>query len=100
MSETNPVVAACAALGSAASLARAVAVSPGMVTQWARGIRPVAVDRACTIERATAEAGSMVDVHTLRPDVAWSRIPDPTWPHPAGRPVIDVARPVAAQEAA
>ena len=23
-------------------------------------------------------------------------VPDPAWPHPAGRPVIDVARPVAA----
>jgi hypothetical protein len=48
------------------------------------------------IERATKGTAT---VEALRPDVAWSRIADPDWPHPAGRPVIDVARPVAAQEA-
>lgn len=29
----------------------------------------------------------------LRPDVRWQRVADATWPHPAGRPCIDVAAP-------
>jgi DNA-binding transcriptional regulator YdaS (Cro superfamily) len=28
-----------------------------------------------------------------RPDLSWARIPDVNWPHPAGRPVLDLARP-------
>jgi DNA-binding transcriptional regulator YdaS (Cro superfamily) len=42
------------------------------------------------------EAGTGVTVDELNPDTRWSRIPDPNWPHPGGRPVIDVARPIAA----
>ena len=97
MQELNPIAAACARVGGPASLARAVQVTPPMVTQWLRGIRSVSPDRCPQIERATSGA---VSCETLRPDVRWSRIPDPTWPHPAGRPVIDVARQDAAQEAA
>lgn len=37
--------------------------------------------------------GGQVTVETLRPDVRWVRVPDPSWPHPAGRPCIDVAAP-------
>ena len=36
-------------------------------------------------------------VDQLRPDVRWARIADPTWPHPGGRPTIDVAGPAAAE---
>lgn len=97
MQPTNPVAEACVHVGGAASLARAVRVSPPMVTQWLRGLRAVSPDRCHLIERATEGA---VRCETLRPDIQWSRIADPTWPHPDGRPVIDVARPVAeAQEA-
>lgn len=89
MQSPNPVAEACAQVGGPASLARAVQVSPPMVTQWLRGIRSVSPDRCPQIERATRGA---VQVEALRPDVAWSRIPDADWPHPDGRPVIDVAR--------
>jgi len=85
-------------LGGPTAVARIVGCRVPSVIEWRK--RGIPAERCPAIERATAEAGSMVDVHTLRPDVAWSRIPDPSWPHPAGRPVIDVARPVAAQEAA
>ena len=98
MTSPNPIADACAHVGGAASLARAVQVTPPMVTQWLRGIRSVSPDRCPQIERATAGA---VPCETLRPDVRWSRIPDSGWPHPAGRPVIDVARPaLAGQEVA
>ena len=89
MLQTSPIQQACSSVGSAASLARALSVTPSMVTQWTRGIRGIPADRCPAIERATSGA---VTAEVLRPDVAWSRIPDPSWPHPAGRPVIDVAR--------
>lgn len=82
-------------LGGTVAVARMTGVAPPSVTAWrSRGIPP---ERCPIIERATSGA---VPCETLRPDVRWSRIPDPTWPHPAGRPVIDVARQDAAQEAA
>ena len=92
MLQTSPIQQACSSVGSAASLARALSVSPSMVTQWMRGIRGIPADRCAGIERATSGA---VTCETLRPDVAWARIPDASWPHPLGRPVIDVARPMA-----
>ena len=49
-----------------------------------------------------AESWRAVDPLTwefsLRPDVRWARVPDAGWPHPDGRPCIDVAAP--AEEAA
>ena len=96
MKNSHPVAAACAKFGNAAAFAKQMGVTPGMVSQWINGRRPVAHDSCAAIERATSGA---VTVEVLRPDAAWSRIPDPAWPHPAGRPVIDVARPLAvAQE--
>ena len=83
-------------LGGPAAVARMTGCKPPSVIAWRR--RGIPADRCPLIERATAGA---VTVEQLRPDVAWSRIPDPAWPHPAGRPVIDVARSVVAvQEAA
>jgi hypothetical protein len=52
--------------------------------------------------RAIPEAKcALIEMHTdgmstceeNRPDLSWARIPDPNWPHPAGRPVLDLARP-------
>jgi len=39
--------------GVAASIARAVGVSPVMVTQWAGGVKPIPVERVRSIEAAT-----------------------------------------------
>lgn len=52
------------------------------------------LERCAAIEQAF---GGSITCEQMRPDVTWHRIPDPTWPHPAGRPVIDVARPVVAE---
>jgi len=52
-------------------------------------------ERCPAIERAF---DGRVTAEQLRPDIAWVRIADPAWPHPAGRPLIDVAAP-AAEEA-
>lgn len=93
--KASPIAAATDLLGGARILAQAVGVTPSMVSQWSVGHRPVAAEKCVLIERATQGAHT---VEALRPDVAWSRIADPSWPHPAGRPVIDVARPVAVRE--
>lgn len=52
-------------------------------------------DRCPDIERAT---GGRVTVEQLRHDVRWQRVPDSSWPHPDGRPCIDVAAPAKQQE--
>lgn len=54
------------------------------------GRRLMPVDRCPAIERASK---GKVTCEALRPDVRWWRIPDSTWPHPNGRPAIDVAAP-------
>lgn len=74
--------------GNAAKLARAVGVPPAMVSQWKTGVRSTSEEKCPLIESATE--GS-VTVEELRPDLPWHRIPDKTWPHPAGRPVLDFA---------
>ena len=76
-------------------LASRLGVSKAAVSQWFSG-RPPA-DRCPSIERATA---GRVTVDQLRPDVRWVRVTDPTWPHPEGRPCIDVAAPVEVRNAA
>lgn len=85
------------------AVAEAVGLNEQYLYQCLSGRRQTPPERCPLIERATA---GTVTVEQLRPDVTWSRIPDPAWPHPAGRPVIDVARAAthsdqpAAQEAA
>lgn len=72
-------------LGGPSKVAKMLGIKPPSVIGW--GGR-VPADRCPAIERATS--GS-VAVEQLRPDVRWVRVPDPRWPHPAGRPCIDVA---------
>ena len=75
-------------LGGTVCVARMAGVSAPSVTNWRkRGIPP---DRCPRIEKATA--GRMT-VEELRPDVCWVRVPDAEWPHPGGRPCIDVIGP-------
>ncbi len=78
-------------LGGPSAVARIVGCKTPSVIEWRK--RGIPAERCPLIERATLGAYT---VEQLRPDASWSRIPDPTWPHPAGRPVIDVARPVGA----
>lgn len=82
--------------GGVNALALAVGVSPSLPSMWrARGTVPA--DNCPAIERATS---GRVSCEELRPDVRWHRVPDADWPHPGGRPLIDVAAPKAQKEAA
>jgi DNA-binding transcriptional regulator YdaS (Cro superfamily) len=55
--------------GRGSSLARDLAISPVLISQWRNGIRPVPAERCPAIERAT---GGAVRCEDLRPDVDWA----------------------------
>jgi len=71
------------------ALANSIGVSQSAPSMW-RSRGEVPADRCPAIERAT---DGVVTCEQLRPDVHWVRIADPDWPHPDGRPAIDVAAP-------
>jgi len=86
--------------GVAARLARALAIPPVLISQWASGARPIPEDRAPALE---FETGFQVPVETMCPKTKWQRVPDEGWPN--GKPLIDKtpcvqATPAPSQEAA
>ena len=89
MRPMHPVQRAIQHIGSQTLLAQMVDVRQPTVSEWVRGERPVPPERCTDIERATA---GDVACEELRPDIHWHRIKDATWPHPKGRPLIEVAR--------
>lgn len=88
MAMSNEVASAIKAAGSQGSLAAALFVSQPTVSEWLRGVRPVPAEKAAEMERLYWPA-----VAADRLPGRWARLPDPAWPHPAGRPCIDVAAP-------
>ena len=92
----NPIKRAAESAGSQAALALAIGVKQPTISEWARGERPIPADRCPDIECA---ANGDVTCEALRPDVRWHRVPDANWPHPEGRPLIDVATAATATDA-
>lgn len=78
---------AVAIAGSQTALARVAGALQQEVWHWLNG-RHVPDHRCPAIERGL---GGRITCEELRPDVRWARVPDATWPHPSGRPTIDVA---------
>ena len=72
------------------AVAEAVGLNEQYLYQCFTGRRPLPAEHCPGIERATA---ARVPCEQLRPDITWLRVPDPEWPHPGGRPCIDVAPP-------
>ena len=71
-------------LGGPTAVARMVKLSVPTVHGWKN-----IPDRHCpAIERETLGKWTC---EAMRPDLTWRRIPDPTWPHPQGRPLMDFA---------
>lgn len=54
---------------TAADLARALGISPVLISQWRTGRRPIPAERCPEIEKAT---GGAVRCESLRPDVDWA----------------------------
>ena len=71
-------------LGGPTAVARILGLKPPTVCGWKR----VPEWHCPTIE---LDKGGAVTVEEMRPDIPWRRIKDYRWPHPAGRPVIDLA---------
>lgn len=92
MDISEPIKQAAEMVGGQAALARLIGARQQQVWNWANLQRQVPAERANAIERAT---DGRIQVEQLRPDVRWVRVPDPSWPHPGGRPCIDVASPAA-----
>lgn len=85
---------AMAALGGDSPTAIAVALGDGITRQvveyWqAKGRVPF--ERGPLVERRCWERGHAIDVTLLCPDKTWRRVKDKKWPHPDGRPLLDVA---------
>jgi DNA-binding transcriptional regulator YdaS (Cro superfamily) len=77
--------------GQQTKLAREIAAQPQLVWQWARGVRPVPIERCVAIERAT---GGAVTRQDLRPD-DWQSI----WPELAQEQGNPAAQQIQAQAA-
>ena len=79
---------------SMSALAKALDIHVDQVRQWRHGQdgRRPSPAKCADIERVTS---GVVPCDELRPDLTWERIVDKDWPHPAGRPVLDVSRVVA-----
>ena len=76
---------------TAEELARKLGLeSSAQVRQWRHGYakRRPSPETCAKIEHATA--GS-VTCEELRSDLTWKREKDKAWPHPKGRPLLDVA---------
>jgi DNA-binding transcriptional regulator YdaS (Cro superfamily) len=68
--------------GRQRQLAQTLGITPVLISQWARGARPIPLDRCVDIECATQKA---VTCEELRPDKSayWSYLrPYPVLPHP------------------
>lgn len=76
-------------IGGPSAVARMLGIKLPSVIGW-KGRIPK--ERCPDIERGT---NGRYTVEELRGDVVWRRVPDPSWPHPDGRPCIDVAAPLA-----
>lgn len=80
---------------SAVDFARRAGLNPDQVRQWRYGHndRRPSEDNCARLERASS---GLVTCEELRPDLAWIRIADKAWPHPKGRPAVDITKALAA----
>lgn len=71
----------------ASEIASTLGISRSAVSMWGGKVpatRRVELEQLLYGSKGTA-------VEDFGDDVVWQRVPDPTWPHPRGRPCIDVA---------
>lgn len=71
---------------TAAQFAVKIKAAPSLLSQWKTGRRPIPDDRCPEIEY---QSGGAMTCEELRFDLCWYRVPDPDWPHPEGRPLVD-----------
>lgn len=97
MNEEQPdFLRAMSALGgdSPTAIAKALGgVITRQVVEYWQSTGRVPAKSAPLVERACIERGCLVSVEKLSPGEPWVRVKDRKWPHPAGRPLLDVAVP-------
>lgn len=71
-------------------------IAQSVVSEWLVGDRPVPEQRCAQIEYLS---GAAVTCEELLPSHKWVRVRDRTWPHKAGRPLVDVAAMAVSREA-
>lgn len=77
-------------VGSQDKAAELLGVKQPTVSEWLREIRPVPHETCADMERIS---GGDIQAELIRHDARWLRVKDRTWKwHPAGKPVLDVAR--------
>jgi DNA-binding transcriptional regulator YdaS (Cro superfamily) len=84
----SPIERAIAYFGNATDLAKALDVSSAAVSGWKTADRPIPPKQCVEIEKLV---DARVTVEELSPRSKWVRVPDVQWPHPKGRPLMDVA---------
>lgn len=83
----NAIETAIGLFGSQEAMAQAIGVRQPTVSEWLRGARPVPQERRAEIEYALK---GRVACEDFGDDMRWKRVPDKSWPHPLGRPLLDV----------
>lgn len=72
-----------------AELAKRCGTTKGHFQNVSYGLKSLSESFCVPIE---AYSKGALKCETLRPDVAWRRVPDTSWPwHPEGRPLVDPA---------
>ncbi|WP_225784694.1 YdaS family helix-turn-helix protein [Xenophilus sp. Marseille-Q4582] len=77
-------------LGSQTALAQACGKAQGHVSHWLK-VGRIPPEYCPAVELATHARGELVPCEDLCQGEPWRRIPDKSWPHPKGRPVLDFA---------
>lgn len=72
--------------GRQAALCKLIGAHPPDMSRWISGGRLIPKSKCALIELHTKGESRCEE---NRADLAWVRIPDPNWPHPDGRPVVD-----------
>lgn len=73
-------------LGGTVAVARKLELAAPSVTNWKkRGVPP---ERRPDLE---LHYYPRFEVEQIKDGARWVRVPDPSWPHPGGRPCLDVA---------
>lgn len=73
-------------LGGVRKVARLAAVSTTTAYNWRERGLGIPALRCPFLE---LHSNGSVRVEEMRSDAPWARVPDPNWPHPKGRPVLD-----------
>ena len=76
-------------LGGPTVIAGVLGIRPPSVISW-RGQIPA--NRCVQLEKSMGGGYSGITVERMRPDLPWRRVADKRWPHPKGRPCLDIAR--------